>query len=229
MPVQQIPLTLTWPEHATFQNFIAGHNERLVMHVFETAQGRGGFCTYLYALHAGLGRTHLLQAACHAATQLGKTAVYLSLRHTHYSPQILEGMESVSLVCLDDIEQIAGQASWEETLFDLYHRAQEQEACLLISGRGLPKEVSWGLPDLQSRFASADIFQVQALSDEEKILVLRQKAHVRGLVLSKEVGRYLLSRFPRDMHGLTNTLDVLDRAALSAQRRLTIPFIKTVF
>jgi DnaA family protein len=227
--MQQLPLRLTWSEQPTFQNFVSSHNERLVMHVFEMAHGREGFCTYLYALDAGLGRTHLLQAACHAVTQLGRTAVYLSFKHAHYSPQILEGMASVSLLCLDDIEQIAGQAAWEEALFDLYHRMQDGGVCLLVSARGLPKEVRWGLPDLQSRFAAADIFQIQSLSDEEKILVLKQKAYARGLVLSKDVGQYLLSRFPRDMHGLTNTLDVLDSAALSAQRRLTVPFIKTVF
>jgi DnaA family protein len=35
-------------------------------------------------------------------------------------------------------------------------------------------------------------------------------------------------RFPRDMRTLYQLLDALDEAALTAQRRLTVPFIREV-
>lgn len=229
MSFQQIPLALKWPEQLTFQNFVSGQNAQLLAHLSAIARGEEEFCTYLYTLNEGVGVTHLLQASCHAVTQRGNAAAYLSFKQTNFSPEIFEGMESLSLLCLDDIEQIAGQRKWEEALFNLYHRLQDENVRFLVAGHGLPKLLKWSLPDLQSRLAQAVIFQVQSLSDEEKIIVLKQRAGVRGLALSKEVGQYLLSRFPRDMRVLIETLNVIDKAALSAQRRLTVPFIKAVF
>ncbi|MDF3054864.1 MAG: DnaA-related protein [Gammaproteobacteria bacterium] len=220
---------LIWPEHATFDSFVPSQNAHLLAHLSDIVEGEAEFCTYLYALEGGLGLTHLLQATCRAVTQNGKAAAYFSFKDENLVPQALEGMETISLLCLDDIELAADQANWAETLFNLYHRLQDAQMHLLIAGRGLPKEMRWSLPDLQSRFAAASIFQVSSISDEEKIAVLQQRANARGLTLTQEVGQYLLSRFPRNMHALIDTLDILDRAALSAQRRLTIPFIKTVF
>ena len=37
-----------------------------------------------------------------------------------------------------------------------------------------------------------------------------------------------MRRVARDMTALFNLLDKLDEASLSAQRRLTIPFVKTI-
>jgi len=34
-------------------------------------------------------------------------------------PQVIDGWEQFSLVCLDDIEVIAGRADWEEAVFHL--------------------------------------------------------------------------------------------------------------
>ena len=41
-----------------------------------------------------------------------------------------------------------------------------------------------------------------------------------------DVARFLLNRSSRDMKTLIATLDRLDQASISAQRRLTIPFVK---
>ena len=43
-----------------------------------------------------------------------------------------------------------------------------------------------------------------------------------------ETWRWLQRRFPRDMRRLYELLDTLDEAALAAQRRLTVPFIREV-
>jgi len=57
---------------------------------------------------------------------------------------------------------------------------------------------------------------------------LRRRAAQRGLDLPDETTRYLLRRFPRDMRTLGKLLDEIDVAALSAQRRLTVPFVREI-
>ncbi len=54
------------------------------------------------------------------------------------------------------------------------------------------------------------------------------RAKVRGFELPEEVARWLQRRYPRDMGTLYQLLDTLDSAALVAQRRLTLPFIRSV-
>jgi DnaA family protein len=51
---------------------------------------------------------------------------------------------------------------------------------------------------------------------------------MRGLDLPVETANYLLTRRKRDMASLYALLDRLDLESLNAQRRLTIPFVKTV-
>jgi DnaA family protein len=46
--------------------------------------------------------------------------------------------------------------------------------------------------------------------------------------MPEDTARWLQRRFPRDMATLYALLDTLDEAALAEQRRLTIPFIRTV-
>ncbi|MDZ7870467.1 MAG: hypothetical protein U5L02_14945 [Rheinheimera sp.] len=46
--------------------------------------------------------------------------------------------------------------------------------------------------------------------------------------LPDEVARYLLNRQQRDIRALVSTLDILDKASMVHQRRLTIPFVKDV-
>jgi DnaA family protein len=55
---------------------------------------------------------------------------------------------------------------------------------------------------------------------------LQLRAEQRGLELPPETARYLLTRERRDMGSLRALLDRLDREALRAQRRLTVPFVR---
>ena len=92
----------------------------------------------------------------------------------------------------------------------------------MTMGRELPVE----LPDLKSRLTLALVFQLQGLSDEDKLRALQLRASRRGLHLTDEVGRFILTRGSRSMAALFELLDKLDQASLQAQRKLTIPFLK---
>jgi DnaA family protein len=84
------------------------------------------------------------------------------------------------------------------------------------------------LPDLKSRLAWGVVYQLHALSDEQKLDALKLRAQGRGLDLDLPVGKFLLRRCPRNMAQLFETLELLDQASLAQQRRLTIPFVKEV-
>jgi DnaA-homolog protein len=169
----------------------------------------------------------LLQAACLRFEQRGEQAVYLPLAEVaDYGPELLDGLEQSELVCLDDLDAVAGRADWEEALFHLFNRLRDAGKPLLLAAAVSPRELPVALPDLQSRLTLALVFQLHSLSDEDKLRALQLRASRRGLHLTDEVGRFILTRGERSMSALFELLERLDQASLQAQRKLTIPFLK---
>lgn len=113
--------------------------------------------------------------------------------------------------------------------FDLYNRILESgKTRLLITGDRPPRQLNLGLADLASRLDWGQIYKLQPLSDEDKLQALQLRARLRGFELPEDVGRFLLKRLDREMRTLFMTLDQLDRASITAQRKLTIPFVKDI-
>jgi DnaA family protein len=130
---------------------------------------------------------------------------------------------------VDELDEIAGDAAWEEALFHLYNRVRDlARGTLIFATRHAPRKSLIQLPDLKSRLAAGLVVQVHELSDLDKIAVMCRWAEKRGLELSQVVGQFLLSRCGRNLHDLHALLDRLDNASWVLQRKLTIPFIKTV-
>ena len=223
----QMTLGLTLKDDATFANFYLGENAEIVSGIQKTARGQGERVIYLCGAR-GEGRSHLLQAACHEAHLQQLRSVYLPLANLRLFPDIFIGLESLALVCIDDLHAIAGRREWEESLFHLYNKLLDAGGNIIMSANALPKSLPYALPDLVSRMSWGIVYQLHALSDAEKLAALIMRADRRGIRLTDDVGRYLLTHCPRHMGTLFAALDVLDKASLTAQRRLTIPFIKEV-
>ena len=217
----QLPLGVRLRDDATFANYYPGANAAAVGYVERLCETEAGWAESLIYLWggAGVGRSHLLQAACLRFEQRGEPAVYLG-------PQILDNLEGCELVCLDDLDAVAGRADWEEALFHLFNRLRDAGRRLLLSASASPRELPVQLPDLQSRLSLSLVFQLQELSDEDKLRALQLRASRRGLHLTDEVGRFILTRGARSMSALFDLLEQLDQASLQAQRKLTIPFLK---
>lgn len=227
--IHQMPLNLQLRDDATLKSFyVTDHNREAVHSLALTAQGAGESFLYLWG-PGDVGKTHLLQAACHAASAIGIPSVYIPLSNENpLSWCRLQGIENIPLVCMDDVDQFTGKPFQEEALFHLFNRIQLQNSRLLAAAHVPPKQMNTLLSDLTSRFTSGVTYQLHALTDDEKISALQLRAMQRGLQLTQVVGKFLLTRCPRNMSELFNALDKLDRASLTEQRRLTIPFVKQV-
>jgi DnaA family protein len=224
----QLTLSLSSKDEATFDNFYFGSNTEMIAQLQKTASGMGERVIYLCGTR-GQGCSHLLQAACHHAHLHHRTSVYLPLVNLiTLSPEVMNGLESLALICIDDLDAAVGHPEWEEAIFHLYNRIYDAGGSIIIAAHDLPKSINIGLPDLVSRLSWGMVYQLHPLSDEEKIAVLNMRANRRGISLSEEVGKYILTHCPRHMSTLFAALDALDKASLAAQRRLTIPFVKEV-
>ncbi len=225
---EQLPLALQRRDDATFDNFYPGDNALLLTALRHQLAGGEQFL-YLHGA-AGSGRSHLLQAACHHADADNQRAVYLPLQELRdYPPEALfEGLEQMALVCLDDIQAVAGDSDWERELFHLYNRLRDSGVSLLVSADAPVHEVGITLPDLRSRLSWGAVYRLQVLNESQQREMIRMRARHRGLPLNDEVVQFIAHRCRRDPDSLIAVLDRLDQASLRAQRRLTIPFVKAV-
>jgi DnaA family protein len=222
----QLPLGVRLRESATFANYYTCASSSVVTLLEEGVLGGLEPCVYLWG-GVGCGKTHLLHALCHAAAARGLALFYLPLAETgSLAPELLEDLDSMDVVCIDDIHAVAGQAAWETALFHLYNRLRDQRRTLVVTASVSPAALPLTLADLRSRLAWGPVVQLQVLNDADKTAALQLRARGRGLELPTDVANYLLRRCPRDMHRLFALLDQLDIASLSAQRRLTIPFVR---
>jgi len=223
--MQQLPLGVSLRDRANFGSFHPGPNSMVVERLRSLAFGDRGV-VWLWGA-SGSGRSHLLQAACAAAG--ARRAAYLPLNELgEAATGFLADVRLLDLLCIDDVGLLIGRRDFELALFSAYRSLDERGGALIVTADYPPAGLSWVLADIRSRFGAAEIFQLKALDEEGELEALRLRAVSRGLDLPEETARYLLRRFPRDMATLGRLLDEIDFASLSAQRRLTIPFVKSI-
>jgi DnaA family protein len=197
--MQQLPLAISPAPAPTFDNFIEGANSEALLRVRELAEGKlREMIVYLWG-EPGSGRSHLLRAA--AATAAPER----------------------QLVVADDVDALDEPA--QISLFNAVNLAREGRGAVLAAGSAPPGQLTLR-DDLRSRLGWGLVYQLKALTDEDKARHLRAEAEHRGLRLSDEVIRYLLSHLPRDLPSLNAAIELLDRYSLSRQRAVTLPLVR---
>jgi DnaA family protein len=222
----QLILPVQLSDQAVFESFFEPENSGLLMHLKSLAKVGNERLIWLWGV-PGSGKTHLLQAACAEAGKHGRRAAYLPLKED-LQAGMLAGLEDFSLVCLDDVGQIAGRNDWESALFHLFNEVADAGGSLLIAADRPAARLDLELPDLKSRLNWGPVYKIEAIGNDDLPKAMALRARHRGLQLPEETSRFLLRRFPRDMQSVYRLLDTLDLASLKAQRRLTVPFVKDV-
>jgi len=201
-------------------NFIAGRNGELLANLRRLAAGQANErFLYLWG-RPGSGRSHLLKGMVTALRRAGTAAVYISCAAGTWPA---DGLERVECVALDDVDRLDEEG--QIAAFDLYNALREREGALLAGGAAPPVQLKLR-EDLVTRLAWGLVYQVHALSDEEKAGALADYAAERGFQLLPEVCDYLLTRSNRDLPSLLATLDALDRYSLETKRPVTVPLVR---
>ncbi|MCC7328986.1 MAG: DnaA regulatory inactivator Hda [Gammaproteobacteria bacterium] len=226
--MRQLALDIRLADHAVFGNFHPGGNELAVATVRAMAGGEPPAAAWLWG-QADTGKSHLLQAAVALAHERGWPTGYLPLANlAQLPPTVLGGMGALRLLALDDIGAVAGKDAWERALLQLFEQLMAGGGRLLVAAAAPPAASGIVLADLRSRLAAGAVFRMEPLAEADCRQALQRRAEWRGFSLPDETADFLLTRVGRGTGSLFGLLDRLDQAALVAQRRLTIPFVRSV-
>ncbi len=218
--MKQLALDFIVAPAPTLDNFVAGRNAELLQNLRQWAfrDTRERFI-YVWGL-AGSGRSHLLKSAVAAVRDSGASAAYVECSG---GMQFAEDLEHMDRVAVDNVDRLDDTA--QIALFNLYNSLRERHGALLVSGNAPPVQLKLRA-DLVTRLGWGLVYQVHALSDEEKTQALTRHAAARGFPLSGEVCDYLLNRVRRDLPSLLAMLDALDRHSLETKRPITVPLVR---
>jgi len=208
-----------------FETFWPGDNALLLKLLGSVASGQSDHRQVFLSGVSGAGKTHLLSAACAAATAAGARIAYLPAEVV-VDETAVDGLATFDLVCLDDLQRLPATRSSEVALFTLVNALREHEGRLLLASdcpvAALPTE----LPDLATRLSWGAAFIVAPVAAQDLGAVLALRAERMGLELSTDVLDYLLNRCPRQLGSLIDTLRFIDQSSLQAKRRVTVPFVR---
>ena len=220
--MRQLALQLSAQPEASFANFVPGRNVELlgVLRALAGGQGRERF-VYLWGA-PGSGRAHLLHAFATEAAAAGRRVSHLA---APVASSALAALDGDAVVALEAVELLDDEM--QRALFGLYNRIRDGGGALLASGEAAPAGLALR-SDLATRLAWGLVYEVHALSDEEKAQAMSARAEQFGFALPLEAQAHILRHGKRDLPSLLALVDLIDRHSLAAQRAVTLPLVRDV-
>jgi len=230
-PNEQLALPVLQRQDASFDNFLGDANEKCVSLLKQALEQHDETLIYI-AGPSGSGKTHLMYAAMSYFEAYHEGLVcYFSMDEFVENDDVdvlFEGLDSYSLVVLENIDSWLTTNECEQSLFNLFNHFKMTGQQLLLSSKSVPEHLAVVLPDLSSRLKSGLLLTLVSLIDQEKEALLRDLAIQKGLRLEEEVSSYIIKRSGRNLSELVDVLDTLDQASLVEKRKLTVPFVKKI-
>lgn len=223
----QLPLSFGHSDSKTFESFFAAENMLLLDRLQRFAVDSDSDQQLMVWGASGSGKTHLLNACCHAAAAAGFRIAFLPA-DLITTPHVFDGLEHCNLVCVDDVDRIPRSRELEIGLFNLVNAMRQSDQRLLFSSGRAPADLSILLPDLRTRLGWGATYQVQQLTVTEVRAAIQAAAARTGLSIDDSVLDYLLNNFARDVESQLDNLKKLDAASMQTQRRITIPLVRDV-
>lgn len=220
--MEQLTLPISTLGDPSFATFVTADNGPAVASLRDPDEPM----VYLWG-GRGSGKSHLLKALIGERRQQQTLIIDLA-QGAELDPALLDGLERLDWVGIDNLDAVAGQARWEEALFDLFNRTHAAATRLRVCAGVAPAALPLCLEDLRSRLGWGPVYRLHPLDDAGKAAALVSHAKGCGLVLPEEVQRFLLRRASRDNHALLSMLKRLDDGSLAQQRHLTVPFVKQI-
>ena len=220
----------------TFEHFVVGPNNRLAHAAsLAVAEAPGGAYNPLF-IHGGcgLGKTHLLQAACHRVIERHPGSVVRYVSAEAFVSDFISALEKNTLerfraryreadiLVVDDVHFLAGKDRSQEEFFHTFNALHSRTRQVILSSDSPPTEIPTLTERLVSRFKWGLVTRVEAPAYETRLSIVRQKASERGMELSDEVAGFVAQRMSSSVRDLEGAIIRLVGYASLSGRKLDL-------
>ena len=222
----QIPLPLSFDKRFSLDNYFAPNRDYVTHELKALFDETGESLIGLWG-DADSGKTHLLNACAHYARHCQLPFhLFDAAQLMEADAQNFSDFPAGSVLGVDNLDLLSGNRAWEEQFYQLINRVKDGELRFVFTLSRNPRDIGFRLADLKSRLMWGLLIALQSPDDKQLAEVLSKRSRLLGLVIGQDALKYLLNHFSRRLSDQMQLLYQLDHAALSRQRKITIPFIR---
>jgi chromosomal replication initiator protein len=223
-----LPPVLLQP-HYTFDDFVVGPSNQLphaVARAVADHPGSENNPLFLYG-SVGLGKTHLLQAICHAVLRRRPDCRIIYLSCEQFTNEYVSAVQrnsteafrgrfrSADMLVIDDIHFLANKERTQEEFFHTFNALYQQRKQIILSSDAAPTEIPTLEERLVSRFRWGVVAQLEQPEVETRMAIVRRKAEQTGLALPDDVVEFVATNVRSNIRELEGALaSIRSRAAL---------------
>lgn len=224
----QIALPLTFDRHFSFDNYFSHQSSLIVDNLKTLISGHGESMIGLYGA-SDSGKTHLINACAHYARQHEISfQLYDGLDLSQYDANNFEGPETCEILAVDNLDALCGNQLWEQKFCQIINTCKNEGFNLIFTLSENPSYLKCRLADFQSRLSWGLLLQLPTTAETDIGKVIKLRAGLLGIDLSKKVIAYLMIHYSRRLSEQIEILRILDRASLSEQKTITVPLVKQI-
>ena len=222
----QIALPLSFDRQFSFDNYFSQQGKLIMANLKALIACNGESMIGLWG-KPDSGKTHLVNACAHFAHQRGISfQLYDGTELAGCDADDFDDLETCQVLAVDNLDALCGIQKWEEKFYRIINISKNGGLSLIFTLSANPSYLDCRLADFQSRLSWGLLLHLQITGETEIAEVIKLRASLLGIELSKEAIAYLLAHYSRHLSVQIEILRVLDRASLSAQKKITVPLIK---
>jgi chromosomal replication initiator protein len=237
-----VPNGLALNPRYIFDNFIVGPSNRHA-HAYSVAVSESPAKAYnplfIYG-GVGLGKTHLMQAVCHAIKARNSNLKICYLPSEKFTNELIDAIQhhstanfrqkyrNTDILVIDDIHFIAGKESTQEEFFHTFNTLYDAHKQIIISSDRPPKEISNLQERLVSRFSWGLTTDIQPPDLETRVAILKKKVEREPVNVPDDVIFFIAQLIKTNIRELEGALIRVIAYALLEEKIISIDLTKEV-
>ena len=200
----------------TFDHFVVGPSNRLAHAASLAVAEAPGVAYNPLFMHGsvGLGKTHLLQAICHALRGTYPSLRILFLSSEQFVNEFVSALQhaaleqfrarhrSVDILILDDVQFFTRGEQTQEEFFHTFNTLYDSQKQIVVSSDRPPSEMEGLQERLISRFKWGLVARIDAPTLETRSAIIRTKSQMRGTPLPDDVVEYIAQHIATNIREL---------------------------
>ena len=226
----------------TFEGFVVGSSNRFA-HAAALAIAEAPAKAYnplfIYG-GVGLGKTHLMQAACHYISEMHGDLKLFYTTSESFTNELINGIQSrttqkfrekyrnVDVLLIDDIHFIAGKEATQEEFFHTFNALYDGHKQIVLSSDRAPKTIPGMEERLVSRFEWGLVTDVQLPDFETRIAILKKKAERNGTKLQDDILYFIAENVKTNIRELEGAFIKLIAYSALENKKITLELAKDI-